>query len=207
MIWLVVTIAAICGTFVAVLGLTGDIWSAANAAGAIVLAYLIVAAVWMTRPPVSTRARAFILGAVGLGLAGTVTHWRIASSTTNFQYELLQVIRRQIEHSIISAKMDERSLPVFAADYRERTPGAKRLAPLFDEMNPGIDRSTHLLDTLGEGIRVYAVALSDTEVVISGVSGFTRGRDRTFRNLDGRTGLLQSRQRLTPAGVDYAIEN
>ncbi len=207
MIWLVVTIAAICGTFVAVLAWTADVWLAADAAGAIVLAYLVVATVWMTRPPVSARARALILGAVGLGLAGTVSHWLIASSTTTFQYELLQVIRRQIEHSMISAKMDERSLPVFAAYYRQRTAGVKKLATLFDEMNPGIDRNAHLLDTLGEGIKVYAVALSDSEVVVSGVSGFTPGRDRAFRNLDGRTGLLQSRLRLTPAGVDYAIEN
>ncbi len=207
MVWIPVALAAICAAFIGVYYRTGDIWTAANAAGAIVLLSLAVLVVRMTRPPVTTQGRRAIAGLFALLIAGATAHWLIMWSTTNYQYDTLQTIRRTIERGILYSKMEDRSMASFAAYYTQKPRDAKTLGDVFRAQNPQMNPDSHLLDTLDEGMKVYATVVSDSLVELKGESGITFGRSGGFTNVDGRSGFLQVQLRLTPEGVERAAEN
>jgi hypothetical protein len=207
MVAMIIAIVALCGAFVGTYLQTGSIWDAMLAGGTVILIYLLGLLVSSARALQTVRGRVITL-ALGLTLiAGVTSHWLILRRTTNWQYENRHVIRKVIEHGSLQSSMHERSIAAFAA-YSRQSPGKSLpLSTIFNERNPRIDSSTGLVDTLWEGLKVYAVPVADSEVVVIGVGSFTKGEDAAFTNYDGRKGILQSRVRLSTKGVDYEIQN
>jgi hypothetical protein len=207
MIPIIITIVALCGAFVGTYFQTGSIWDATLASGAVILIYLMGLLVKMARA-VGTAWRRVVTLACGMVLiAGVFSHWLILRSTTNWQFETLHIIRKVIDHGYLHTIMQERSMPAFTAYYRQNPQRSRSLSTIFDGRNPRINSSTGLIDTLSEGLKVYALSMADTEVVLIGEGSFTLGEDPGFTNYDGRKGILQSRLRLTTKGVDYEIQN
>jgi hypothetical protein len=207
MIPIIITIIALCGAFVVTYFQTGSIWDAMLASGTVILIYLVGLLLDSARALGTVRGRVVTLVCGMAIIAGVVSHWLILRSTTNWQYETLHIIRKVIDHGYLHSVMQERSMPAFAAHYRQNPRRPRSLSTIFDGRNPRINSSTGLLDTLSEGLKVYALSMADTEVVLIGEGSFTQGEDSGFTNYDGRKGILQSRLRLTTKGVDYEIQN
>jgi hypothetical protein len=207
MVPLILAIAALCIAFVATYLQTGSIWNAMMAGGTVILVYLLGLLVISARALQTARGRAITL-ALGLVLiAGVSSHWLILRWTTNWQYDNVHVIRNVIEHGSLQSSMQERSMAAFAAYARQNPVKSRPLSTIFNERNPRIDSSTGLVDTLWEGLKIYAVSVTDSEIMLIGVGSFTEGEDTAFTNFDGRKGILQSGVRLSTKGVDYEIQN
>ena len=207
MVPILITIVALCGAFAGTYFQTGSIWDAMLASGAVAIIYLVGLLVKSARALGTVRGRIITLACGMAILAGVVSHWLILRSTSNWQYENLHIIRKVIAHGYLQVVMHERSIPAFAAYYKQNPRRVRSLSTIFEERNPRINSSTGLIDTLSEGLKVYALSVADTEVVLIGEGSFTQGEDSGFTNYDGRKGILQSRLRLTTKGVDYEIQN
>lgn len=207
MVAMIIAIVTLCGAFVGTYLQTGSIWDAMLAGGTVILIYLLRLLVSSARALQTVRGRVISI-ALGLTLiAGVTSHWLILRRTTNWQYEYMQVLRKIIEHGSLQSSMQERSMAAFAA-YSRQIPGkAQPLSAIFNERNPRIDSSTGLVDTLYDGLKVYAVSVADSEVLLIGVGSFSEGQETAFANFDGKKGILQSRVRLSTKGVDYEIQN
>jgi len=208
-LWLAGSICAVGAAFAATYFATGNIWDATNAAG--VLSFLFMAALLVraTRPPVTTKQRAVVLVLSVLLLTGVAGHWIVMSSMTRWQYSQLQEIRKRIEYGVMVSHMYDHAAPVFAAYHRQPTPQKRSLVQFFLSQNPALDQESHLLlvDSLTNGLKVFATVHGDSRIILTSVSGITAGGEARFRNFDGRTGFLQSRLHVTPEGMDYETQN
>jgi hypothetical protein len=196
---------AFAGTYFA----TGNIWDAMYAAGGLALVFVAVLLVRATRPPVTIKQRIIVLGISLLLLTGVTGHWVVMNSMTRWQYTQLQEIRKRIEYGLMVSRMYDRATPVFAAYHRQSSSGKRPLPELFFSQNSMLDDETHLLlvDSLSDGLKLFASVHGDSGVILTTVSGITQGPEPRFRNYDGRAGFLQSRLYMTPKGMDYEIQN
>jgi hypothetical protein len=207
MVAMIIALVALCAAFVSTYLLTGNIWDAMLSGGTVILIYLLGLLLSSVRVLRSVRGRIITLTLGFTLIAGITSHWLILRRTTNWQYENMHVIRKVIDHGVLQSNMQERSMAAFAAYSRQNPDQANPLPSIFDRRNPRIDSTTGLVDTLWEGLRIYALSVGDSEVVLIGEGSFTEGEDAAFANFDGRKGILQSCVRLSTKGVDYEIQN
>lgn len=209
LLWLVLSICAVGAGFAGTYYGTGNIWDAMNVAGVLVFLFLTALLIRTTRPPVTIKQRVVILAISALLLTGVTGHWIVMNSMTQWQYSQLQDIRKRMEYSLMVSYMYDHAAPVFAAYHRQPSPAKRSLAEVFLSQNPALDSETHLLmlDSLTNGLKVFATTYGDSRVILTGVSGITPGTEARFRNFDGRTGFMQSRVHMTPKGMEYEIQN
>jgi len=209
LLWLVLSICAVGAAFSGTYIATGDIWDAMDASGVLVFLFLAALLIRATRPPVTTKQRVIAIGLSVLLLTGVAGQWIVMKSMTRWQYTQLQDIRKRIEYGMMVSYMYDHAAPAFAAYHRQPSPEKQSLTSLFQSQNPALDSETHLLilDSLANGLKVYATVYGDSRVILTTVSGITQGAEARFRNFDGRTGFLQSRLLMTPEGMDYETQN
>jgi hypothetical protein len=207
--WLVVAIIAVCAGFVGTYHVSGNIWEAMNVAGGLAFFYIAGLLIRATRPPVSGRQRAVVLGLSALLLTGVAGHWIVVSSMTRWQNAQLQDIRRRVEYGVMVSHMYNQASPVFATYHRQLPIEKRSLTEVFLSEHPTLDCENHLLmlDSLNDGLKVFATTYGDSRIILTCVSGITAGAEARFRNFDGRTGYMQSRVHLTPNGIDYETQN
>jgi hypothetical protein len=187
--------------FVAVMNVTGDVWTATNAAGAVALVAMGGYAVAIARLFRTPRQQT-IAGALSvLLLLGVLSHWAILFVTTNWQYERLREIRRVIAYGWVQDEANRMGIAVLrAADSAgvgiregfERNPlPASAEMPGFDDM----------------GGMVRTAAVTDTSVTLTYEARSVPGLDRSFVNSDGRQGFFEHRMTVTKGGLAYVIAN
>jgi hypothetical protein len=209
LVWLLVSLVIVVATFTVTYINTGNIWDAMNAAAIPLVLFIAGLTIRATRPPVSKKWREIVVVLVVFLLSGAAVYWGVMRSMTLYQFNELQLIRKQIENGAMTSMMYERASNAFAAYYRQPELERKSLAAVFEERNLELRAGSCLLaiDTLHEGIRLYASRRGDARVVMTAVSGVAPGRDGQFKNYDGRTGFMEAQLVLTPKGLDYEIHN
>lgn len=205
LVWILAGVIIIGGTFIASYDAV-DHWATVNAtslAGALYLGALTGA---FLRPPVSNRVRlaglAFLAALMATGAYG----WRSMEETSRWQRGLLLDIRSTIGRGILMRTI----LPTLEAveESIPRRHGSTSLGRRFLDVHPGavVGSNFRTPEWKGDSVQFVVTELSDTAVTVTGID-IARGWDSDFRNVAGRTGLIQTWYRLTKEGISYGIDN
>jgi hypothetical protein len=212
--WIIAVVIAsivISAAFILCIRWTQDIWVATNTVGVLSFLYIAGLVYVAVRPPASRKMRGWTLVVAGVVCIALGIAWTSMCLQTRFQYNALHMVRKVIFHGVMHVELQKRALETFAAYHQQSEPKERSLGDLFREHNP-LEPGSSLLDSLYEaqtedGDRVHLASLSDTLVVLIGQSTFVEGEDPSFRNFDGRMGMVQDQLRLTTKGVDIEIQN
>lgn len=206
--WVILTCILVSVAFVGVYVSTRDIWFATNAAGVIIGVYLVILVARATGGmQAKWRCIAWRAG-TAVVFAGMTVHWVTMYSMTTWQYQTLHTIRKTVFHAALFDQLQNRGIKTLQEYYSGKT-RSNSLAEVFDRLNPRLEPRTTLLDTLPaeDGMRVHAVSVSDSEIVLVGLSTFIEGEEPNFQNYDGRLGRVQDMLKITPRGLLHEIQN
>jgi hypothetical protein len=197
-------VAATVIVFLAVMYLTGDLWSATNASGVVALAVMALYAVALVRLIRTLRAKMVAGTVAALLLFGVIAHWGIMFGMTTWQYEVLRRIRRVIAYGVVQDDAHRNGIAILRrAD--SAGVGAGEAFALLGGAGRGAADTVALGNDLGGIFRT--VASSDTGVVFTYEAGSVPGLDPSFLNSDGRRGYFEHRVTFSKGGMDYVIRN
>ncbi len=209
MIWVVVSSALVTVAFVATYLATHNTWDAAIAGGLVALVCFAGFFYRITRPPMTPRQRWWISGISLVVVVGTVIHWNVMYTMTNYQYHLLHTIHKVIIHGIAKAMFQDEGRRTYVRYVDQRKRGNPSVGDAFRKVAryDGSD-STRLNTDAWQQMKMYVAAVTDTEVVLVIQDSITvDGENPTFRNYDGRVGMVQDRLRITKMGFVHETEN
>jgi hypothetical protein len=206
--WVILTCILVTVAFVGMYISTREVWSATNAAGVIIAVYLVILVAWATRELQPRWRRIVWRVSIAVVFAGMTIHWVTMYSMTTWQYQTLHTIRKTVFHIATFDFLQSRGLKTLQG-YYTRNSSSNSLAEVFNRLNPRLEPSTTLLDTLPaeDGMRIHAVSVSDSEIVLIGMSTLVEGEEPNFQNYDGHLGRVQNRLKITPRGLSYEIQN
>jgi len=206
--WVILTCILVTVAFVGMYISTREVWSATNAAGVIIAVYLVILVAWATREVQPRWCRIVWRVSIAVVFAGMTIHWVTMYSMTTWQYQTLHTIRKTVFHTTVFDYLQSRGLKTLQG-YYTRNSSSNSLAEVFNRLNPRLEPGTTLLDTLPaeDGMRIHAVSVSDSEIVLIGLSTIVEGEEPSFQNYDGRLGRVQNRLKITPRGLSYEIQN
>ena len=208
MLWVILTCVVVSSAFIVVIFQTWDVWLALNAAGVVVLLYLIGLTHRAVRPPVSQKMRRLTIAVSIVVLAGVTGSWVTSFFVSGFQGPALHLIRKVIFHGVMVDALYAPALETLAEFHGQAAPEALSIGVIFQKNNPPLQPSGTLLDTLdGEGDSVHLVANADSSIILIGQSSSIDGEDQDFGNFDGSLGKTQDRLRLTARGIWIEIQN
>lgn len=189
---------------------TGEIWVAMNAAGIVSLIYVIAFVYRVTRPPMPPKHRWISIAVVAVLVVGNTVAWISSFHQSQFQYRTLHAIHKLIFHSSVSSSMHSRGIKAFSQFHTQPEPKKMLLGEIFRKDNPVILPGLPVIDTLSsaqDGVRIFASAISDSEVVLIAQGMFIDGEDSAFQNYDGKVGMTQDRLTITSKRISYEIQN
>ena len=189
-------------------GNQAEVWPNLNYAGIAALLYLLALVGYTMRRPFGRKAQIAIWAATVITLAALGMHWTGMDATSHWQQKTLLSIREVIGRGIILAEVPENLLTVLDKYYHQK--GKKgTLQQVFLNEYPGskvgdnIHKPSHDRDSL----YVYVASLSDTMIAVAAQEMHVKGRNPSFKNFNGRAGMIQERYSLTLKGVSHESEN
>jgi hypothetical protein len=187
--------------FVVAMHVTGDIWSATNAAGAVALiamAGYAVALVRLFRTPLQKT----IAGGISvLLLLGILSHWAIMYRMTNWQYDHLRALRRVIAYGFVQDEANRIGIAVL----RSADSAGVGIREAYERIPQ--PESADMQGFADMGGMVRSAAVTDTSVTLTYEARSVPGLDSEFVNSDGRRGFFEHRMTVTKGGLDYVIAN
>jgi hypothetical protein len=194
-------------------GSTNDHWASLNIAGVVSLIFLIVLLVYFMRSPFSIKTRVITWTAFVLVAAVGVIGWRGMEDLSKYQRRTIMEIRTVITKGILQVELYTPLQKTLATYYGQ--PGKKKetLGQVFQQLYPGGKVGENIHDVLqadlkvDDSLRVVVTSVSDNEIGLVGYHYFSRGRNKEFKNYNGRFGLVQTKAVLTEKGVRYESEN
>jgi hypothetical protein len=205
-LWLLVGLAAVSGTYL-LFGDSVDPWPGLQAAERAAVLYFLVLVMFAIRPPFPKKARiiAMLIAIVfaGSGLFFSTTF----EKTTRWQKSQLLTILNVIHTGILTSEMPQPLLATLESYHEQRA--RKTVGQAFREIVPGatVGKDIRKREYDGDSLHVYLAALTDDMVVLVGQPSWGSGKDPSFKNFDGKTGLQQLRATLTAKGVTYESDN
>ncbi len=186
-----------------------ELWPAVNAAGIAALFYIAALMVYVLRKPLALKWQ-LMLGIIAIVAISCSTFSSMSMQVqSHWQAAQLMRIRGVIGRGMRIGEMAPPLLTTFDAYHRQ---GAKKVNSLADEF-----RKTHAGVTTGSNIHqpqwdgdemtVVVESLEPNRIVLVSQETFVKGRDPSFRNLDGKTGMIQEKYILTEKGVTHVSEN
>jgi hypothetical protein len=165
------------------------------------------------RSPFSIKTRiitwtAFILVAA-IGAIG----WRGQENLSKYQRRTLIEIRGVIEHGILQVELYTPLQKTLAAYYGQPEKKKETLGQIFQQLYPGGKVGENIHDVhqadpkCDDSLRVVVTRVSDNEIGLVGYHYFSKGRNKEFKNYNGRLGFVQAKAVLTEKGVRYESEN
>ena len=186
-----------------------ELWPALNAGGIAAGIYLAALLVYVLREPLPMRTR-IVAGVIGLVAMIAVTFtWIRNEDRTRWQADLIVKICATIGRNIFSTAMPEYLLKTLD-EYHQQKPHQKEfLGDIFRRLhnNPSVGSNIHTQSYPNDPIRVFIKTLDRDLIVLVGQETYAKGRDLSFRNYDGKIGMVQERYTLTEKGMIHESEN
>lgn len=207
--WVLIASVVVTATFVGTFYYTGDIWTATNAAGIVSLFYVLVFLYRLTRPPMQSRQKRWVLGVGIVVIAGTTFYWTVMYNMTNWQAETLHVIHKVIFHGVSMDVLKARGLKILSAYSAQQEPRTLSLGEVFKKETIYANPDSSIIELAGDNqYRLFAAAVTDTQVIIVCQQILRIDGERSdFKNFDGRSGMAQDRLAVTKRGLVYEIQN
>jgi len=208
LLWIVAGVILVTATFF-LIPQGKELWPAINGAGIAAFIYLIALLAYVLRKPLPTRPR-LVVGIIAVVVIGcTAFSWERMQDQSYWQADLLMKIRAVIGRGIMIYEMPPPLLKTLDMYYRQDTKGAKTLAEVFRQLYPGATAGTNIHKSEGEWDKTTVIVetLEPDRIVLVSQEAFVPGRDSTFRNYNGQTGMLQEEFTLTERGITHVSEN
>ncbi len=189
-------------------GNQAEVWPNLNYAGIAALLYLLALVGYAMRKPFGRKAQIAVWAATFVTLGALGMHWTGMDATSHWQQKTLLRIREVIGRGIIRAEVPESLLTVFDTFHHQKGRKAT-LQQVFLNHYPGAKAgdNIHKPHHEGDSLRVYVSSLSDTLVALAAQEMYVKGRELSFKNFNGRIGMVQERFTLTAKGVRHESEN
>jgi hypothetical protein len=207
--WVWIASVVVVATFVGTFYYTGNTWTATNAAGIVSLLYVMVFLYRLTRPPMQSRQKRWVLGVGTVVIAGTTFFWAGMYSTTSWQAETLHTIHKVIFHGVAMDILKSKGLKILSAYSAQPEPRKLSLGEVFRKETTYANPDSSIIELAGDNqYRLFAAAVTDTQVIIA-CQQILRidGELSDFKNFDGRSGMAQDRLVVTKRGLVYEIQN
>ena len=206
-LWLICGFVVVSAAFF-IPGNQAEVWPNLNYAGIAALLYLLALIAYTLRKPFGRKAQIAVWAATFVTLGALGVHWTGMDSTSHWQHEKLLSIRAVIGRGIIQAEVPDQLLTVLDSFHHQKGKRAT-LQQVFLSKNPGakVGDNVHKPNFERDSLRVFISSLSDTMIALTAQEMYVKGRDLSFKNFNGRTGMVQERFTLTAKGVRHESEN
>lgn len=190
-----------------------DHWASLHIAGIVSLIFLLVFLVYFMRSPFSIKTRVITWTAFVLVAAVSAIGWRGMEDLSKMQRRTLMEIHAVITKGILQIELYTPLQKTLAAYYKQPRKKKETLGQVFQRLYPGGKvgeniHDVHQADPKGDdSLRVVVTTVSDSEIGLVGYHFFSRGRNKEFKNYNGRFGFVQAKAVLTEKGVHYETEN
>jgi hypothetical protein len=212
-IWLIVGVVLVSIAFF-MPGMGPDLWPSLEAAGIATAVYLIVLTAFMARRPFPVKTRVAIWTVFLVGGVSLFAGWKTLDEESHWQKARLNEILGVIIRGVNTSYTHDTLVQILKSYYSPENKPGRSLAKIFLEKYPNcrdgkpIATAQHVdsrpeYDTL----YMYPVVVTDTEIVLATSHKYAKGRDPAFKNVNGKTGMVQIRQTLTPKGMRYESDN
>lgn len=206
LLWLLVGLVAVSGTYL-LFGDAVDPWPGLQWAERAAVLYFLVLVMYAIRPPFPKRAR-IVAMLLAVLFAGSALFFSTSfEKTTRWQKTQLLTILDMIHNGILTSEMPQPLLATLESYHKQRA--RKTIGQVFRDLVPGATVGTdiHQREYDADSLHIYLAALTDDKVVLVGQPSWGSGKDPSFKNFDGKTGLQQHRASLTAKGVTYESDN
>ncbi|OGU44465.1 MAG: hypothetical protein A3H45_06730 [Ignavibacteria bacterium RIFCSPLOWO2_02_FULL_55_14] len=193
-------------------GRTTDLWPNINAAGLVLLAYLVaLLAVFYRRKDLTLRRRNVIILLSAVSVIAAVLSWRQMEDQSNWQRNKLGEIGSIIGRGIYNDMVKD-SLLVVLEDFYHNNGKKLSLGEVYKKRYPpgNVGDAWSTIEQSGRPNPpddVFLVEISDSHVVLVARHPWYRGNNAEFLNFNGPKGTLQVRATLTQKGLQYVTEN
>lgn len=189
-------------------GSEAEVWPNLNYAGIAAILYILALVAYTMRKPFGRKAQIAVWATTVVTLGALGMHWTGMDTMSHWQKQTLLDIRATIGRGIIQAEVPDTLLSLLDAFHHQKGKKAT-LQQIFLGKSSGIKvgDNIHKPNDVGDSLRVYVSFLSDTLIALTAQEAFAKGRDASFRNFDGRTGMVQERFTLSAKGVKHESEN
>jgi|GEM_PF-756012 energy-coupling factor transporter transmembrane protein EcfT len=193
-------------------------WISLNVAGAVAGLYLIALLFYVARKPLRFLFRVTLI-CLGLLVVGVTTYsWVRSQSYVKEQRESQILLQKTGARSILFSGMSAQLLrtlqefhgPAKSKNHTLREVFLNRFGPVaVGQIVPPplksayYDYESYIFMTR----RVYLRSLEADKIVLVGVDGYNKGREQSFGNINGKSGLIQEKLTLTPKGIVHESEN
>jgi hypothetical protein len=186
-----------------------ELWPALNVAGIVAAVYLITLLFYVLKKPLSMKLRASvgIVAAVVIGCSAFT--WTRMEDQTHWQAAKVMEIRGRIGRGIMLYEMPSPLLKTLEAYHQQGPKKKKTLGDVFRGFYSGAAVGSNIYKPQWEGDRLTIIVetLEPDRIALVSQETYVKGRDPSFRNLDGRIGMVQEKFILTERGITHVSEN
>jgi hypothetical protein len=189
---------------------SGGLWTSLNAAGLVAALYLVALVFTIIRKPLRLFPRiATALVALAM-LGGTAFAW------LDLQNKVCQQIDLRRAQGVVNARgriiytLSQNLLGTLEQYYRSTGHHRETLRDIFLRKNGNVEVGKAMSMKTMQPYppqTVYVETLKSDSVVLIGLVTSSAGREQAFKNIDGRTGLVQEKLILTPNGLIHESQN
>jgi hypothetical protein len=186
-----------------------EMWPAVNAAGVVTGIYLVTLLAYVLRRPLPMRPRIVVGVAAAVMIACSVFSSMRMQDQTRWQASQLMKIRAVIGRGMRMAEMPQILLKTLDSYHRQGTTRTNTLAGEFTKMCPGaaVGSNIHKSEGDWDKMAVMVETLDADRIELVSQETFVPGRDPSFKNFNGQTGMLQEKFILTERGLTHVSEN
>ena len=186
-----------------------ELWPAVNAAGIAAAIYFFTFMAYVLRKPLPRKWRVS-LGAISILVIGCgAFRWVSTQEQSHWQADQLMKIRGVIGRGVRVVEMAPPLLKTLDAYHRQGAHKVSTLADEFRKMYAGATAGSniHKPQWDEDDMTVVVETLEPDRIVLVSQETYVKGRDPSFRNHDGKTGMIQEKFTLTEKGVTHVSEN
>lgn len=191
-------------------GTSTEHWANLNMAGIIAIVYLLALLFYTLREPIRNKTRIVAWVVSLVVLASLATMWTGMDATTHWQKDQLLKIKQVISRGIIVSDVAfEKLIRTLEAYYAQGLKKKETLGQVFRRLNPeaAVGTNIHKPQWEHDSLSVFVQTLNDSMVVLVAQEAHVAGRNPSFSNYNGRTGMVQETFILTPTGIRHEPEN
>jgi hypothetical protein len=186
-----------------------ELWPAINASGVAALVYLVAFLFFVLRKPLSLRKRLVVATLGVLFLACTAFRWIQMEDQARWQADQLLQIRGVIGRGVMITEMSGPLLKTLDTFHRQGRTKKSTLAEEFRKLYPAASAGSNIHKATWDGdeMKIMITELNPNRIVLVSQETFVKGRDSSFKNLDGKIGMIQEQYTLTTKGIVHVSEN
>lgn len=207
-VWLAIGVFLLVSAFF----LTGEstgLWKQLAFSGIAGGAYLVTLVVYCTRPPIPPRRRWITIGITVLAIAAAGVGWAGQMERSQWQREAILYIRATVGRGNMFNRATEIIKKPFLEFHSQESRVKKSLSEVFLSTFPASKAGINIHEVAwpGDSLQIIIERIHENEIVLIALDPIAKGRNPTFRNIDGRFGKVQERFILREKGLTHESEN